>query len=91
MLAPLDLGPGGEQVVLVLFGTGFRAVSSVSAVSVKIGGVNAEVLYAGAQGGFVGLDQLNLLLPRALAGRGEVELILTVESRPANTVRISIR
>jgi uncharacterized protein (TIGR03437 family) len=91
VLTPLDLGAANEQVFLVLFGTGFRAVSSLSAVSVKIGGVTAEVLYAGTQGGFVGLDQMNLLLPRALAGRGEVELVVTINGQAANTVRLQIR
>src|SRR6185503_14982835 len=35
------------------------------------------------------LDQLNVSLPRTLAGRGEVDLVLTVDGRPANTVRVA--
>jgi uncharacterized protein (TIGR03437 family) len=58
---------------------------------VSIGGVNSEVLYAGEQGAFVGLDQLNLRLPRSLAGRGEVDVVLMVDGRAANTVRINVR
>ncbi|MGH9834936.1 MAG: cohesin domain-containing protein, partial [Blastocatellia bacterium] len=61
---PIDLGPEGEQVFLILFGTGFRAVSGLPAVTAKIGGADAEVLFAGAQGGFVGLDQSNVRIPR---------------------------
>ena len=91
VLTPLDLGPSGEQVFLVLFGTGFRAVSSLSAVSVKIGGDNAQVLYAGTQGGFVGLDQMNLLVPRSLIGRGEVELIVTINGTAANTLKLNLK
>ncbi len=91
VLTPLDLGPPGEQVVLVLFGTGFRAVSSLSAVSVQIGGVEAQVLYAGTQGGFVGLDQMNLLVPRSLIGRGEVELIVTINGTAANTLKLNLK
>ncbi|MFN0121748.1 MAG: cohesin domain-containing protein [Blastocatellia bacterium] len=90
-LTPLDMGPAGEQVVLVLFGTGFRAVSASTAVSVRIGGVNAETLYAGAQPGFAGLDQLNLIVPRSLAGRGVVDLVLTIDGQTANTVSVAIR
>ncbi len=88
---PIDLGAEGEQVYLLLFGTGIRLRGSLSDVSVNIGGTATQVEYAGQQGGFVGLDQINVLLPRALAGRGEVDLVLTVDSKPANTVRISVR
>ena len=88
---PIDLGPEGEQVFLILFGTGVRFRSSLSTVSASIGGVNAEVLFCGAQGGFVGLDQINLRIPRTLAGRGEVDVVLTVDGKTANTVRVNIR
>jgi uncharacterized protein (TIGR03437 family) len=60
-------------------------------VACKIGGADAEVLFAGAAPGFVGLDQSNLRLPRSLVGRGEVDVVLTVDSKMANTVRIAIR
>ncbi len=89
--APIDLGPEGEQVFLILFGTGWRYRSSLSATTMTIGGVNAEVLYAGQQGRFVGLDQANVRIPRSLAGRGEVDVALTVDGRAANTARINIR
>jgi len=88
---PIDLGPDSEQVFLVLFGTGIRFRSSLAAVSAKVGGENASVLYAGAQGGFAGLDQVNLRLPRNLIGRGEVDVVLIVDSQAANIVRINIR
>jgi uncharacterized protein (TIGR03437 family) len=91
VVAPIDLGPEGDQVFLILFGTGFRQRSALLAVSLSIGGVSAEVLYAGAQGDFVGLDQVNARLPRSLIGRGEVELALTVDSREANRVGISVK
>jgi uncharacterized protein (TIGR03437 family) len=89
--APLDLGPPTDQVFLILFGTGIRYHSGLTSMLAKIGGVDAEVLYAGPQGGFVGLDQVNLRLPRSLAGRGEVDLTLAVDGRAANTVRVSFR
>jgi uncharacterized protein (TIGR03437 family) len=49
------------------------------------------VLFAGPQGAFVGLDQVNLRLPRSLAGRGEVDLALVVGGKPANVVKINLR
>jgi len=59
-------------------------------VNVKIGGEKVEVIYAGPQGGFAGLDQVNLRLSPNLRRRGEVGVVLTVEGRTANTVRVSV-
>jgi len=39
----------------------------------------------------VGLDQVNVLIPRSLIGRGEVDVVLTVDGKPANTVRVAIK
>ncbi len=88
---PIDLGSGSEQVVLVLFGTGFRWRTSLAAARVMIGGEPAEVLYAGFQLEYPGLDQLNVRLPRSVAGRGEIEVRFEVDGRPANPVTVSIR
>jgi uncharacterized protein (TIGR03437 family) len=88
---PIDLRAEDEQVALVLFGTGFRFCSSLDAVSVKLGGVEAEVLYVGPQPDFAGLDQLNVRLPRSLEGRGEVEVAVTIDGQAANIVRLKIR
>ncbi len=88
---PIDLGPEGEQIFLILFGTGFRSRSSLSAVSVKLGGVDSEVLFAGSQGDFAGLDQINARIPRSLIGRGEIDLALTVDGKMANIVRVQIK
>lgn len=88
---PIDLNDASEQVFLVVYGTGWRGRSSLGAVAAQIGGVAAEVLFAGAATGFVGLDQINLRLPQGLAGRGEVDLELMVEGQAANILKLSIR
>jgi uncharacterized protein (TIGR03437 family) len=88
---PIDLGPATDQVFILLFGTGFRNRSTLTAVSPRIGGVAAEVLFAGPQGDFVGLDQANLRIPRSLMGRGEVDVVMTVDGKSANTVKINIK
>jgi uncharacterized protein (TIGR03437 family) len=92
---PIDLGPEAgnatDQVLLVLFGTGWRGRSAETNVRVSIGGVDAPVLYAGLQPTLTGLDQINVRLPRTLVGRGEVDVVLTVDGRLANTVRISFK
>lgn len=88
---PIDLGAATEQVYLILYGTGIRLRSSLSNVTATIGGTPATVSYAGAQNDFVGLDQVNILLPRSLIGRGLVEVVLQVEGKPANGVKVSVK
>jgi uncharacterized protein (TIGR03437 family) len=88
---PVDLGAETDQIVLLLYGTGLRNRSALTSVSVQIGGIGAPPTYAGAQGDFVGLDQINVPLPRSLAGRGDVDIALTVDGQVANVVRISIK
>ena len=88
---PIDVGVPGNQVFLVLFGTGIRFRSALSSVTATIGGMPVSVQYAGPQGNFVGLDQINILLPGSLAARGEADLVLTVDGKASNTVRINIK
>ncbi len=88
---PLDLGPETDRLYLQLYGTGIRGRSSLSAVSARIGGVDAPVEYAGPVAGLTGLDQVNLRVPRSLAGRGEVDIVLTVDGKTANTVQVDFR
>jgi mannan endo-1,4-beta-mannosidase len=88
---PIDLGPAGEQVYLILYGTGIRYHSGLSNVTVTIGGVAVGALYAGLVAGLEGLDQVNVLLSRSLIGRGEVDVVLTVDGKMANPVRVNIR
>ncbi len=93
----INLGPPSDLVYLVLRGTGIRGRSSLANVAAKIGGADASVTYAGvatdspfATGNGVGEDQVNVLVPRSLAGRGLVDVVLTVDSKVANTVQVSI-
>ena len=86
--APIDLGAAGEQVFLVLFGTGLRFQQTITA---SVGGTSAAVLFTGAVTGLAGLDQVNLALPRTLIGRGEVDVTLRVDGVNANAVRVSVR
>lgn len=88
---PIDLGAESDQVFLVGYGTGLRGRSSLSAVSLKLGGVSSEVLFAGTAEGFFGLDQFNARIPRSLIGKGEVDLELTVDGVKANVLKLKIR
>jgi uncharacterized protein (TIGR03437 family) len=88
---PIDLGPADDQVFLIIYGSGFRRRSSLSAVTTTIGGENAEVLFAGASPDFVGLDQANIRLPRSLVERGTADVIFTVDGKTANTVTLNFK
>lgn len=85
---PLDVSNANESVYLTLFGTGWRRRSSRAAVAVRIGNVAFPVDFAGAQPDYTGLDQLNVLLSPTLAGRGEVELVVVVDGKETNAVRV---
>ena len=56
----------------------------ISNVSVKIGNIDAPVTYAGAQGAYAGLDQVNVALPGALKGRGQLVVTVTVNGQATN-------
>jgi uncharacterized protein (TIGR03437 family) len=88
--AQITLGEAGDQAYLVLYGTGWRQRSSISSVRALIGGVESLVAYAGAQGDFAGLDQMNILVPRQLVGRGTVDVTISIGSQSSNTVQIRI-
>jgi uncharacterized protein (TIGR03437 family) len=78
-------------VFLLLFGTGIRGRSALSAVSTQVGTLAVETLYAGPQGRFAGLDQVNVRLSRSLAGSGEVDVRMSVDGIRANVVRVNVK
>ncbi|MBX3279173.1 MAG: IPT/TIG domain-containing protein [Acidobacteria bacterium] len=86
-----DLGANSDQLFLILYGTGMRYRSTLSAVACLIHDNSAEILYTGSQGVFLGLDQINVRLSRELAGRGEVDVFLIVDGRATNSVRINLK
>ncbi|HKQ73840.1 MAG TPA: SBBP repeat-containing protein [Blastocatellia bacterium] len=88
---PIDLGPQGDLVFLILFGTGWRGANGAPNNGATIKGVNAPLQFLGAQGFLVGLDQANVFIPRSLAGSGDVELVLTAAGKNANPVRLNIK
>jgi uncharacterized protein (TIGR03437 family) len=72
----------------VLFGSGLGSAGSATAT---IGGVNATVAYAGSSGTYPGVDQYNILIPPTLAGKGQVDVIVTAAGLPSNTVNITLQ
>lgn len=87
----IDLGLESDIVILIAFGTGFRNRTSLSGVTATIGGVNAAVDFAAAQGSLAGLDQANIRIPKELTGRGLVNVNFTVDGKAANPVQLNIK
>jgi uncharacterized protein (TIGR03437 family) len=81
-LVPIDLS-GPSPLYLVLYGTGIRGAAQAN-VSVKVGNVDAPVIYAGPQGYYPGLDQVNTQLPSALKGRGQLVVTITANGQATN-------
>jgi len=87
---PLSSGAvtlGSDQVYVVLYGTGIGSAK----VAATIGGAAATVTYAGPQGTYPGLDQLNLLIPSSIAGRGQAYIIITAAGRTSNPIYVSVQ
>jgi len=84
----IDLGPATDDVILLLYGTGIRKASTVTAT---IGGVNADVLGFAAQGQYDALDQVNVRIPRSLIGKGDANVILTVDGYKTNVPTIKVK
>jgi uncharacterized protein (TIGR03437 family) len=86
--APISVS--GGSVYLTLYGTGIQAAGT-SGVTATIGGVNAKVTFAGAQGTSPGLDQVNVLIPASLAGTGNANVQLMANGISANPVQITVQ
>ncbi len=72
---------------LVLFGTGVREGKDVKAF---IGGIEAQVDYAGAQPYYVALDQINIRIPESVAGQGWLDVFITDDLTISNTVSVNV-
>jgi uncharacterized protein (TIGR03437 family) len=79
---PIDLGPEGERVFLILYLTGLRRAADPNndgnlneSFRLLVGGVQSTPLFVGALQSFVGLEQINSAeIPRSLSGRGRVNV-----------------
>jgi uncharacterized protein (TIGR03437 family) len=86
---PVSLGPAGDQVFLEIYATGIRTAGQKN-VQARIGGVNAPVSAVGP-GPVAGLDQVEVQVPRSLAGRGKVSVVLTAAGQVANTTSFIVQ
>lgn len=80
----INCGSAWRPNYLTLFGTGLRYASNLR---VRIAGVEVTPMYAGPQGSFSGLDQINLMIPPNLPG-GMTDVTIVAEGRLSNTVQL---
>ena len=78
-LPPCSVGTDLQPNALVLFGTGWR---NVSTLQVKIGDQTLTPTFNGAQNDFPGLDQINLTLTKELAEKADLDVSVII---PATT------
>lgn len=87
--AALPVSGAGRAVVLVLYGTGLRA-ATLDGVAVNLCGQTLRPAYAGPQGVYPGLDQVNVALPASIRNCGAADLILMAAGVAANPVSMII-
>lgn len=90
---PIDLGPDGERIYLILFLTGVRRANDDNSdgnvsesIRLLIGGNEITPLFAGRQPDLVGLDQINAEIPRSLLGRGICQVSVTATGYSASNL-----
>ena len=88
------LGRLGHETSRNVFNAFVLVLSSpvLESVVLTLGGVVVPVTFAGPQGQFPSLDQINAgALPRSLQGCGVVDAILTVSGKTSNRVELRFR
>lgn len=93
----IDPGPEGDRFFLILYLTGLRRApdpnndnNARESVRVIVGNLELMPDYAGRQGAFEGLDQINVELDRNLIGRGRLHVTVTVNGfNAANVAEIN--
>ncbi len=95
--------PAHPNEVVILYGTGFGAVSpvietgepssgnkTVNMPIVTIDGLSAEVQFSGIAPGFVGLNQINVVVPGLARMNSAGPVVLKVNGVPANEVTLPV-
>jgi uncharacterized protein (TIGR03437 family) len=75
---------------LVLYANGVRGEPNLANVQVTINGTSLVVLYAGAQGTLMDLDQVNAAIPVSLVGLQGAQIVLTVDGQESSPVTANI-
>ncbi len=80
---PLNWG-SNDTLVIELYGTGIRHLALTTDITASANGVDLPVKFVGAQGTDQGLDQVNVLIPSALHGAGQIAITLTAQDKVNN-------
>ncbi len=105
LVSPQNPLKAGDVIVIYCTGLGDvepRAIAGVAtpfnelsrtteAVKVRIGGVEAEVFFAGLTPGFTGLYQVNATVPAGVTPGEDVPLLLEQSARQSQPVKIVVR
>lgn len=88
LAAPLSLGDASDTLYIELYGTGIRGAASVQCF---VGGESVQVLYAGPVASYAGLDQVNISIPKNLAGTGDVRVYVVADGVASNVVGLKLQ
>ena len=87
---PIVFGGEEEDLFLIVYCTGVRGRRGEQ-VTVQLRDLAVVADFAGPQAEFEGLDQINIELPRALAGKGEVSVRAEVDGLRSNSGSLTFR
>jgi endoglucanase len=79
---PISFGDPSDRLFLSLYGTGFRNALAPESASLRVGAEKLAITY-------IGLDQINAELPRALTGAGKQTVTFTIDGKTANPVTLT--
>jgi uncharacterized protein (TIGR03437 family) len=88
LVAPLSLGAATDTLYIELYGTGIRGAASVQCF---VAGQSVPCLYAGPVAAYAGLDQVNISIPKSLAGTGDVRVYVVADGVASNAVGLNIQ
>jgi uncharacterized protein (TIGR03437 family) len=88
LAAPLSLGGSADTLYVELYGTGIRGAASVQCF---VAGQSVPCLYAGPVAAYAGLDQVNISIPKSLAGAGDVRVYVVADGVASNVVGLKIQ
>ncbi len=88
---PIVFGGEEEDLFLILYCTGVRGRRREQRVTVQLGDLAVVADFVGPQLEFEGLDQINIKLPRTLAGKGDVSINVEVDGLRSNTGSVTFR
>jgi uncharacterized protein (TIGR03437 family) len=89
-LIPISLAVDAP-VYVSLYGTGIHGYAQTTPIRVDIGDQTVYAMYAGPQGQYPGLDQVNIPLPAPLRGSGTVDVTVTVDGGTSNSVKLDVQ